>query len=663
MVTEGQHLWTPSPDFAKRSRLAKYMDWLRSERKQDFTDYATLWHWSVTDSSAFWESIWSYFHVQHDGNYISALEGDGMQGVRWFRGARLNYAEHLLRHEAQAPRGQVAFHYATETQPLTTLSWQELGRQTRILATRLRAMGVGPGDRVVSYMPNVPETVVMMLAATAIGAVWSSAAIEFGVRTVVDRFQQIAPKVLLAADGYRFAGKNHDRRAEVQAIAAALPSLSHIVWVPHLDAAAAPPKLAGLKPWADLLDHPDVPREEFRFERVADDHPLWVLFSSGTTGLPKPIVHGHTGMLLEHLKLMHLHLNLGPRSVMFFYSTTGWMMWNVLVASLLAGGCAVLYDGSPTHPDPSCLWRLAEASRATCFGASPTFVQVIEKAGLRPCEQFDLSALESVILSGAPSTPESFEWFYRHVKPDLWVTSQSGGTELCSGLVGSVPLLPVYAGEIQARMLGMNVQAWNDAGVELHDEVGELVVTTPFPSMPLRFWNDPDDARYRESYFEHFPGVWRHGDFMRINAHGGCYIYGRSDSTLNRFGVRIGSAEIYRTVEELEDIADSMVVCCELPGGKFFMPLFLRLAPGRILDDELRARIAQRLRENCSPRHVPDVMVQVDEIPYTLTGKKMEVPVRKILMGSPAALVASRDAMANPQSLDWFTAFGSQVPS
>ncbi|WP_205186268.1 acetoacetate--CoA ligase, partial [Burkholderia sp. LMG 13014] len=398
------------------------------------------------------------------------------------------------------------------------------------------------------------------------------------------------------------------------------------------------------------------------FERVGADHPLWIVFSSGTTGLPKAIVHGHAGILAEHLKLMHLHMDLHPGDVMFFYSTTGWMMWNLLVAALLTGASAVLYDGSPMHGGPECLWRLAADAGATCFGGSPTFVQMMEKAGIEPGRQFDLSALRSVLMSGAPSTPETFAWFYRNVKPDLWVTSQSGGTELCSGLVGAVPSLPVHAGEIQARMLGMAVDVWNDDGQPVVDEVGELVVTQPAPSMPIFFWNDDGGARYRESYFDYFPGVWRHGDFMRLTRDGGCYIYGRADSTLNRYGVRIGSAEIYRVVEEIDEVADSLVVCCELPGGGFFMPLFVRLRDGETLDDALRARIAERLRTLCSPRHVPDTMVAMDQIPYTLTGKKMEVPVRKILMGRPVEQAASRDAMANPAALDAYVAFAAEVP-
>lgn len=660
MVAEGELLWSPRPEFAANSNLAQYQRWLADSRGINTPDYDSLWRWSVTDPDAFWRSIWDYFDVQHDGSARQAMDRRTMLGVQWFAGARVNYVEHLLRHEAVAADDEVVFHHLSETRALSAVTWLELGRQVRILATQLRAMGVGPGDGVVSYMPNVPETAIAMMATAAIGAVWSSAAIEFGVKTVVERFAQIAPKVLFAADGYRFGGRDFSREAEVRRIVAELPSLEQVVWLPYLNPPALTPDLPLIVAWSQVMDRHPVPVGEFRFERVAHDHPLWVVFSSGTTGLPKAIVHSHIGVLLEHLKLMHFHLNLKPRSVMFFYSTTGWMMWNILIAALLTGSAAVLYDGNPAHPAPDFLWKLAADTRATCFGASPTYIQIMEKHGLRPGESFDLSSLESIVVSGAPSTPETFAWFYRCVKRDLWVTSQSGGTEICSGFVGAAPVLPVYAGEIQARLLGMDVHVWNEDGQEVFDEVGELVVTSPFPSMPICFWNDAGNARYHESYFEFFPGVWRHGDFIKINSRGGCYIYGRSDSTLNRYGVRIGSAEIYRVVEKIEEAADSLVVCCELPGGNFFMPLFLRLKPGVQLDDALRARIARMLREDCSPRHVPDRMYQVDGIPYTLTGKKMEVPVRKILMGWAPEKAASRDAMMNPDAIDWFVRFAQE---
>jgi len=437
-----------------------------------------------------------------------------------------------------------------------------------------------------------------------------------------------------------------------------LTSVKQIVWVPYLDRSSRAP-VEGAIAWSTLLGRAPVDIDGFAYERVAHDHPLWVLFSSGTTGLPKPIVHGHVGILLEHLKSTGLQQNLDASSRMFFYTTTGWMMFNALTSALVQGASIVLYDGSPAHPSPALLWKLAQDAGATCFGASPTFVQIMQKIGLVPREKFDLSRLTSVLLTGSPVTPESTAWFYESVKADLWVTSPSGGTELCAGLVGGSPLLPVYAGEIQTRLLGMDVHAWNDDGKEVFNEVGELVVTSPAPSMPLSFMNDPGDVRYRETYFERFPGVWRHGDFIKINDRGGCYIYGRSDSTLNRYGVRIGSAEIYRAVERLDEVADSLIVCLELPGGRFYMPLFVRLADNAVLDDALRARIEGKLRTDCSPRHVPDEIHQVEAIPYTLTGKKMEIPVRRILAGTPPEKAASREAMMVPAALDWYIEFAA----
>ena len=658
-VVEGQLLWTPSGSFAARSNISAYMGWLRRERGLDHADYDALWRWSVDDLEGFWSSLWAYFDVIADGSMQRLLQRPSMERARWFEGVRVNYAEHLLRYEARAQPGETAIHHLTESQPLAQLSWQQLGAQVRLVATQFRALGLQPGDRVVSYLPNVPETTVAMLATLAIGAVWSAAAPEFGTRTVIERFAQIEPTLMLACDGYRFGGKDYDRRDEVAQIVAGLPTLQHLVWLPTLQHGDGAPPWRGARHWRELLDGDAVPREAFRYERVDGDHPLWIMFSSGTTGLPKAIVHNHTGQLIEHLKLMSFHFNLRPGSVMFFYSTTGWTMYNLLVAALLTGAAIVQYDGSPMYPSVDRLWSLAEATRTTNFGASPTFVQIMEKAGLQPGRQFDLSPLEAVLVAGAPCTPETFQWFYDCVRADLWVTSQSGGTEVGSAFVGASPTLPVYAGEIQARCLGMAIQAWSDDGRPLIDAVGELVCTQPFPSAPLRFWNDPDGQRYHDAYYAVYPDVWRHGDFIKINARGGCYIYGRSDSTLNRYGVRIGTAEIYRAVEQVEAVADSLVVCCELDGGGFFMPLFVRLKPGQVLDATTVEQINQRLKRDCSPRHVPDRIYAVDQVPYTLTGKKMEVPVRKILMGWPLAQAASRDAMMNPTAIDYFVEFAA----
>ena len=655
-MTEGELLWTPDPANAAASTVARFMRWLAETRGRSFETYEDLRRWSVTDLDGFWSAVWDFFDVHSTQPYECVLSSREMPGAVWFAGSRVNYAEHLLRHERKAQPDEAALVHSSELRSLARMSWSELGAAVRILATQLRALGVRPGDRVVAYMPNIPETVIALIAVTAIGGVWSSAAPEFGARTVIDRFAQIEPTVFFAADGYRFGGKDFDRAGEIRTILAELPTVKHVIWLPYLDP-ATPPAIDGAIAWSALFDHPPVDADGFEYEHVAHDHPLWVLFSSGTTGLPKPIVHGHVGTLVEHLKSTGLGQNLTPDSRMFFYTTTGWMMFNALLSALLQGSSVVLYDGHPAHPTPALLWQLAADAGATSFGASPTFVQIMQKIGLVPRERFDLSRLQSVLLTGSPVTPEATAWFYHSVKDDLWVTSPSGGTELCAGLVGGSPLLPVYAGEIQTRLLGMDVHAWNADGVPVIDEVGELVVTSPAPSMPLRFMNDPGDARYRETYFDHFPGVWRHGDFIKINARGGCYIYGRSDATLNRYGVRIGSAEIYRAVEQLDEIADSLVVCLELPGGAFYMPLFVRLAEGATFDPALRARIDTKLRTDCSPRHVPDEILEVAAIPYTLTGKKMEIPVRRILAGTPPEKAASREAMMQPEALDWYVEF------
>lgn len=660
-ITEGQLLWTPTPERVAASDMAGFMAWLEAGHRAQADDYDTLWRWSIECPEDFWAALWEFYGVRASRPYdrIMDVPDKDMVGTRWFPGAHLNYAEHILR--ANADRTATAIHHLTETRALASLSYGELFRQVRIVAQRLRALGVKPGDRVASYLPNLAETVVAMLATVAVGAVWAAAAPEFGVNTAVDRFSQIEPVLIFVPDGYAFGGKLFDRSEEVRQIAAALPSVRHVVTVSyiHPDAAFVPQVAPGVRvhAWCDVLAGPDVGSAEFRFEQVESSHPLWILFSSGTTGLPKAIVHGHGGVLLEHIKLLRLQFGARPESTWFFHTTAGWMMWNLLVASLLGGGSAVFYDGSPMWPGPDRLWKIAADTRATIFGASPTFVQLMEKTGLIPAQQFDLDALRMIVVSGAPCQPETFEWFYRAVKQDLWVTSQSGGTEIASGFVGCSPLLPVYAGEIQCRMLGMNVQSWSDAGEPLNDEVGELVVTAPFPSMPMYFWNDPGDQRYRETYFDVFPGVWRHGDFIRINQRGGCYIYGRSDATLNRYGVRIGSAEIYRIVEKIEGIRDSLIVCIELPDGNFYMPLFVQLHEGVALDAALRREIEGRLRREASPRHVPDSIDAVPAIPYTLTGKKMEVPVRKLLRGAPLEQVAKPDAMADPQALDWYVGF------
>ena len=658
-ISEGQILWEGSGTFKSRSNVARFMDWLRSERGLDFADYEALRAWSVADIEAFWAAIWDHFEIISDQPCDRVLGRRAMPGAEWFPGSRVNYAEHVLRREADHP-DRTVMHHLSETRPLAEMSWGELGTDVRRIATRLRAMGIAPGDRVVSYMPNVPETIAAMLAVTAIGAVWSSAAPEFGVKTVVDRFAQIEPKLIFVADGYRFGGRDFDRRPHIAEILAALPTVRTVVWLDYLGCGeplgADDREVIG---WAQITSGTAIAIEDFRYERVAHDHPLWVLFSSGTTGLPKAIVHSHVGIIVEHYKTAALHLNLQPHSCMFFYSTTGWVMWNSLLWGPMMGGRVALYDGSPTYPGPDLLWKLAADTGATSFGASPTFVDLMRKHGIRPGESFDLSAIENIFMAGSPATPETYAWLYDAVKADMWVTSQSGGTEFCSGIVGGVPLLPVRAGEIQARCLGVDVRVFDDDGRELVDQVGEMVITSPMPSMPSGFWGDPGMERYREAYFDTWPGVWRHGDFMRINQRGGAFVYGRSDSTLNRYGVRIGSSEIYRTLDAMDDVVDSLIVCIEEPGGGYYMPLFVQLRDGKALDDALSDAIRSRLRSERSPRHVPDEILAVAAIPYTLSGKKMEVPVRKLLMGWPTEKAYSADAMRDPGAMDWYREFAN----
>jgi acetoacetyl-CoA synthetase len=661
LISEGELMWTPPPARVSSTRMAAFLQWLRRERGLDFADYTALWRWSTTDIDGFWAALWEHFNIISDSPYTSVSSGRDMISTRWFEGSRVNYAEHLLRHEAIALQGEVAFFHGSERRPMKALTWHALGDLVRAAATRLRAMGVRPGDRIVSYMPNVPETAVAMLASVAIGAVWSAASPEFGAMTVVDRFSQIKPRLIFAADGYVFGGKSFDRRTVLAEILAQLPTIETIVWLPYLG--LEPPVHVGRPTvqWEDFVGARGPPPDQFKFERVAHDHPLWVLYSSGTTGLPKAITHSHIGIVIDQIKQMGLQFDLKPGKCMFFYTTTGWMMWNAVLAALFAGASGVLYDGSPTWPKIDALWDIAEESGTTAFGASPTLVQMMEKAGVRPAKSHNLSRLDTIILGGAPSTPATFAWFYANVKPDLWVITTSGGTDLCGGLVGPVPLQPVYAAEFQGRSLGMSVAAWSQRGEPVIDEVGELVVTKPFPSMPLYFWGDEGNRRYQETYFDMFPGVWRHGDFIKINERGGCYIYGRSDATLNRYGIRIGTSEIYGVLSGIKRVRDSIIVCCETGDGGFLVPMFIQLADDDTLDDALINEINHALRQQTSPRHLPDMIVQAPSIPYTLTGKKMEVPLRRMLMGTPVDEVASPDAMRDPAALKWYVEYSQRT--
>ena len=647
-VLEGERLWTPSPERTTEANVTRFAHWLTEERGLRFESYDELWRWSVSDLEGFWGTLWDYFDVRSSAPYSAVLGSRNMPGAQWFPGARLNYAEHVLRRERP---GADALVYCSESDAPAGLPWEQFAGQVRIVATRLRALGVEPGDRVCGYLPNVPAAAIAMLATTAIGAVWASASPDFGSRGVIDRFSQLKPKVLFCADGYRYGGKSFDRREEARRIAEALPRLDHVIHLPVLGGGTGSPDGGDLL-WDELLDHPPVSAEEFVFEHVPFDHPLWVLFSSGTTGLPKAIVHGHGGILLEQLKLQTFHMDLREGDRPLFFTTTGWMMWNFLISSLLVGACPVLYDGNPAHPEPDVLWRVAQDTRTTFFGASPAYIDLMAKAGIVPGERYDLSALRTVMPAGSPVSPQCTAWFYRNVKPDLWVATGSGGTDCCTGFVGGVPTLPVYAGEMQARSLGVAAYAYDENGRRVVDEVGELVISEPLPSMPVTFWGPDGDERYRLAYFGDFPGVWRHGDFFKVNARGGCFVLGRSDATLNRQGVRIGTAEIYRVVEALDQVAAALVVSLDLPDEKFFMPLFVVLTEGASLGPELEDAIRGRLRREYSPRHVPDRIIQVPAIPTTLTGKKLEVPARRILLGTPVEQAADLNTVADPRALD-----------
>jgi acetoacetyl-CoA synthetase len=654
--TTPELLWEPSAERVERARLTEFRRWLQIERGLNFDDYAALWQWSVDDLDDFWAAIWDFFEVQSTNGYLSVLPKREMPGAEWFRGAQINYAEHAFAGKDDA---ETAILHASELRELEELSWGELRAQVAACAAALRGLGVERGDRIVAYLPNIPEAIVAFLASASIGAVWSSCSPDFGPASVVDRFAQIEPKVLFAVDGYRYGGKDFDRRETIASLQEAMPSLVHTVVLPYLD---PEPDLAALRDvttWGELLV--SGAGAELDFERVPFDHPLWVLYSSGTTGLPKAIVQGQGGILLEHLKKLHLHVDAHPGDRLFWFTTTGWMMWNFLVSGLLTKAAIVLYDGSPGHPDMGVLWDLAERAGVTMFGTSASYIAACMKDGVEPGSGRDLSRLGAVGSTGSPLSPEGFDWIYEHVGADTWLFSTSGGTDLCTAFVGGVSLLPVYRGELQGRALGAAVEAWDEAGNAVVDAVGELVVTAPMPSMPVYFWGDEDGSRYRGSYFEQYPGVWRHGDWIEITSRGTAIIYGRSDSTINRSGIRMGTSEIYRAVLSIDAIVDALVVDIPKSGTEGWMPLFVVLREGTELDAELPREIARRVRERCSPRHVPDQVFQIAEVPRTLSGKVLEVPVKRILMGTPAAKAASRDSLANPAALDYFTEMAGRL--
>jgi acetoacetyl-CoA synthetase len=659
--TPGALLWTPTAAQQQASRLHAYQAWLQRTQGLRCADYTALWQWSVDDVGRFWRSIWDHFEVQADGSPEPALALATMPGARWFPNTRLSYAEHVFR---QATSTRPALIVRSEGAAVQQVSWAELQAATGALAAWMRAQGVGPGDRVAAVLPSRTETVVAFLAAASLGAVWSSCSPDMGASVVLDRFRQIEPKLLFTTDSYAYAGRLHDRREVVATLLQGLPSLQAVVHVPGPGWQAghdATPDWPGARPWRSAVAE----AAPLSFTRLPFEHPLWIVYSSGTTGLPKAMVHSHGGIVLTHLKTMALQHDVRPGDRMMFLGSPGWIVWNLLVGGLLVGASIVLFDGHPGFPERDAAWRLADEQGVTLMGCGAAFLTQAMKDGLQPGTHLKFSALRALNATGSPLPVEAYDWVYRAVKDDLWLASISGGTDIASGFVACAPTLPVHAGEIQCPELGVAAAAWNEAGQPVVDEVGELVITQPMPSMPVFFWNDPAGTRYRESYFEHFPpsaerpAVWRHGDWIRFTPQGSAVIYGRSDTTINRHGIRMGTAEIYRVVEDLPELRDSLVVDLEYLGRPSFMPLFVVLQPGAVLDEALKERIRQRIRSQASPRHVPDDIVEVPEVPRTLTGKKMELPVRKLLLGARPDAVASPDAMANPGSFEVFVRYAA----
>jgi acetoacetyl-CoA synthetase len=636
-------LWTPTEQTRRESQLARYLAWLRDERELDFGDYDALVRWSIEDLEAFWGSVWDYYDIRPHAPYERVLGSRDMPGAEWFPGATLNYAEHMLGGDDDAGRVAVVAH--SQSRDPIELTFGDLREQVACARAGLLRLGVEPGDRVVAYLPNIPEALVGFLAAASIGAVWATCPPEFGVRSVLDRLGQLRPKVLLAVAAYRWGDRHVDRRPQVGAVRDGLPGLETLVHVPY--AGGSDDELPDAVEWGALLAEPG----PLAFDPLPFAHPLYVLFSSGTTGLPKAIVHGHGGILLEHLKNGGLSFDLRPGDRLQWFTTTAWMMWNALVSTLLLRASIVMIDGNLAYPDLSLQWRIAEQTQATMLGLSPAFVMGCRKEGMEPGRSLDLSSIRTLGIAGSPLALEGFEWLYQQLGSGVFLNNGSGGTDVCTGIVQGNPLIPVYAGEIAGRCLGVDSAAFGLDGKEVVGELGELVIRRPMPSMPVGFWDDPDGSRYRAAYFDHYPGVWRHGDWIVFTDRGSSVITGRSDATLNRGGVRMGTSELYSVVEEIDEVVDSLVVHLESSDE---LILFVVLRPGLALDDGLRTRIADSLGTALSPRHRPDTVVAVPAIPRTLTGKKLELPVKKILTGTSVGDVVSRDALSDPDSIQPF---------
>lgn len=655
MLIDHPPLWTPSPLRIEHSRMHDYMRWLEREKGLVFTGYDALWKWSVDHLEDFWQTIWQYFDIRSSVSYERVLDSQKMPGAKWFEGSRLNLTEQVFRfHDADDETDRPAIISQSELRPMAQLSWRDMRRQITAVANTLRALGVKPGDRVAAYMPNIPETAIAFLACASIGAIWSSCSPDMGSSSVMDRFRQIDPTVLFVVDGYRYGGKDFDRMAVVEMMRDSLPTLQQVVLLPYLNPEAT---LAGATTWNNLLHHPAAHAAPITFEQVPFDHPLWILYSSGTTGMPKPIVQSQGGTILESVKGHALHLDLGPEDRFHWFSTTGWIMWNSQISGLLVGSTICIFDGNPGYPDLGTLWHFAQRAAVTFFGAGAAYYGNCMKAGIEPAKIADLHRIRSIGATGSPLAAEAYDWIYEKIGKDIMLATISGGTDIAAAFVGACPILPIYAGEMQCRSLGVAVYAFDESGNVVDDQMGELVVTKPMPSMPLYFWNDEGGKRYHESYFDTYPGVWRHGDWIRFTERGGAVIYGRSDTTINRHGIRMGTSEIYRVVEDFPEVLDSLVVDLEYLGRESYMPLFVVLRPGAQLDEALAKRIKDSIRTALSARHVPNDIFVATDIPRTLSGKKMELPVKKLLLGMPIEKIASRDAMSNPDCLAYYVEF------